>query len=104
MINPENFLFFAKIDAVLWSIADFFLVFALIKFMNQIRINSGHKERKWPYYLLFATIPFALGVIFTKDLGAFIVLESFVFHPQYFIIIFLFVKEYNGYKSYFETI
>ena len=95
MISSELFLQLAKIEGILWSVSDFFLVFFFIKFVNVIRKQNNLKTYKKLYYLLYFSFCITPLLLFTKDLFYYLIVEIIVLNIQYFILIYIM---FNNYK------
>jgi len=95
MISPELFLQIAKIEGILWSISDVFLIFFALKFINVLRKHNNLKVYKKLYYLLFFSFILTPFLLITPDLFYYLVIEIIVLDIQYFIVIYVFVKNYK---------
>ncbi len=102
MISPELFLQLAKIEGILWSISDIFLVFFFLKFVNVIRRYNGLKTYKGLYFLLFFSFALTPLLLYVPNLFYYMIIEIIVLNIQYFILIYVSVKNYRLFNTTFK--
>lgn len=100
-MTPDLFFKYAVWEALLWSTADFFLIFYFLKFCDQIRkLNYLHQYR-YLYWLLFFSVVWIPLLFFTKDLSEYLLVEIIIINIHYFIAVYLIVKNGKQIKDYF---
>lgn len=104
MISAELFFQLAKIEGLLWSVSDFFMIFFFIKFVNVIRKQNNLKTYRKLYYLLYLSFCITPLILFTKDLFSYFLVEIIVLNIQYFILIYIMIKNYKLIQSHLKSI
>ena len=92
MISPELFLQLAKIEGILWSISDVCLIFFVLKLVDVIRKYNDIQTYKKLYYLLFFSFAITPLLLLTPNLFWYLIIEIIVLDIQYFILIYIFLK------------
>jgi len=92
MISLELFLQLAKIEGILWSISDVFLVFFVLKLIDAFRKHNKIEPYKKLYYLLFSSFAITPILLFVSTFSQFLFVEIIVLDIQYFILIYICLK------------
>lgn len=100
MVSGELFLQIARYEGILWSIADVFLVYAALKFVDTIRKYNGLKPYSKLYYLLIFSFLLTPLLLFVPNFWNYLVVEVVVLNIQYFILIYIMLMNY---KMVFKT-
>lgn len=87
--SPEAYLVLTRIQGSLWTLADFVIVFYLIRIADLMRLYIGHRRHRFSYAVLAATLPFALLLPFAPTGGAFFRLELLVTVPHFLLILYV---------------
>ncbi len=95
MISPELFLKLAKIEGILWSVSDVFLIFSVLKTVNLIRKHNNIPAYKKLYYLLLFSFMLTPLLLLTPNLFWYLIIEIIVLEIQYLILIYLLFKNYK---------
>lgn len=95
MISTELFFQLAKIEGILWSVSDFFMIYFFIKYIDVIRKQNNLKTYKKLYYLLYFSFCITPLILFTKDFFNYLLVEIVVLNIQYFILIYIMIKNYK---------
>lgn len=95
MITESLFFTFWKTVGILWSISDVFMIFFFIKLVNIIRDWGNMEKYKIMYYLLFFSFAITFLLLFATTLFYFFVIEIVVLSIQYFIVIYLCLRDYR---------
>ncbi len=101
-ISAAQFLTFAKIEGILWSISDVFLVFFALVFINMVRKHMKIKRYKKLFYLLFFSFAITPLILFTQDFFWFLVIEIIVLNIQYFILIHIAIENKDILWKFFQ--
>ena len=95
MISLELFLQLAKIEGILWSISDVFLVFFVLKLIDAFRKHNKIEPYKKLYYLLFSSFAITPILLFVSTFSQFLFVEIILLDIQYFILIYICLKNYK---------
>ncbi|HLC75115.1 MAG TPA: hypothetical protein VJH88_04645 [Candidatus Nanoarchaeia archaeon] len=92
MISAALFFELAKIEGMLWSIADVLLIFSVLKLVNVIRKCTAVQPYKKLYYLLFFSFALTPLLLFVSNLFYFLTIEIIVLDIQYIIVIYVIMR------------
>jgi len=101
MISPELFFLLARIEGILWSVSDFFIVFFFLKLINVIRLKSKLKPYKKMFYFLYFSFLITPLLLFTTNLFEFLLIQIIVLNIQYFILLYVL---FNNYKLMYNAL
>ncbi|MCC6143649.1 MAG: hypothetical protein IT368_07570 [Candidatus Hydrogenedentes bacterium] len=87
--SPEAYLFWTRIQCLLWTAADVVIVLALLGIGNAARRRSGQRLHWFSYLVLAATMVLAPFVIFAPTGGLIFVLELLITVPHFVLILYL---------------
>ena len=87
--SPEAYLALTRIEGSLWTLADFVIVYYLLKIANLLRAYIGHRRHRVSYFVLAATVPFALLLPVAPSGAAFFRLELLVTIPHFLLILYV---------------
>lgn len=80
-------------QGLIWSLADIFLVFCLLKLTNLIRSRNGKRTTVIRYLLLALSALLTPLLIFFPEPGSFFMLESIIFGIQYMILLYTLIVD-----------
>ena len=92
MISAALFFELAKIEGMLWSIADVLLIFSVLRLVDVVRKFSHVKTYKKLYYLLFFSFALTPLLLFVSNLFYFLTIEIIVLDIQYIIVIYVIMR------------
>lgn len=87
--SPEAYLLLTRIQGSLWTLADFVIVFYLLRTGNLLRHYLGRRTHRYSYLLLSATVPLALMLPLAPTGAAFFALELLVTIPHFLLILYI---------------
>lgn len=94
--TTEVYMYYTKLQGILWSLADIVLVLALLKIADLIRARAQKKKIRFRYlFLLFSAILTPL-LVFTQSPKQFFILESIICGTQFVILVYTVVGERKG--------
>ena len=89
----EAYLFFSKLQGILWSAADIVLVLALLKIADFVRARSREKKIVVRYLFLWISALITPLVFFVKSPQQFFLLEAAVCGTQFLILVYTVIAE-----------
>ncbi|NOZ80985.1 MAG: hypothetical protein GXP63_04900, partial [DPANN group archaeon] len=92
MISASLFLRLARIEGILWSIADVFLVFFVLRVADVFRRHHHLETHRRLYVLLFLSFLFSSLLLIVQDLFSYLMVEIVVLDIQYFILIYVIIR------------
>ena len=99
----EAYMTYAKIQGLLWSLADIGLVLAFLKISDFIRQKRGRKNIKIRYFFLYFSAALTPFIVLTKTPKHFYILESCICGIQFFILIYSVIAERKDLIDFFKT-
>jgi hypothetical protein len=87
--SPEAYLFWTRIQCLLWTGADLVIVYCLTRIANLGRARLGHAPHRAPYVVLAVTALMAPGVAFAATGMQVFLLELAITVPHFLVIIYL---------------
>ncbi|MFH1137226.1 MAG: hypothetical protein V1816_14235 [Pseudomonadota bacterium] len=96
----ERYLFYTKVQGLLWSLADIILVFALLKLADAIRKAAGRKTIKIRYGLLLFSALLTPLLIPARSPEHIFFIESLVCGLQFLILASTLASESRGVMEY----
>ena len=87
--SPGDYMFWTRIEGTLWTAADVFIVFYLVRCANLCRKIVGEPPHVAPYAILGATLPFCALIPFLHSGALFFLLELVVTAPHFMLILYL---------------
>jgi len=93
--SQEQYLFWTHIQGSLWTLADVVIVFYLIRITNLFRSHLGRRKHRGSYFVLAATIPFAVYLPFTSTGSTFFYLELAVTIPHFLLLLYVCIGDAN---------
>lgn len=89
LFSPEAYLMLTRIEGSLWTLADFVIVCYLLKIADLLRVYVGRRRHRLSYFVLAATVPFALILPVAPNGTAFFRLELMVTIPHFLLILYV---------------
>lgn len=87
--GPDQYLFWTRIQCLLWTGADFVIVFHLLRIANLARALLGRRTHFISYIVLFATLPLAPFVLVAPTGGLIFLIELLVTVPHFLLILYV---------------
>ena len=91
--TTEVYMFYTKLQGMIWSIADIVLVLVLLKIADLIRKRSQKKRITLRYVFLLVSAILTPLLIFTKTPRQFLLLESIICGTQFSILVYTVIVE-----------
>lgn len=85
----EDYIIWSRLQGSAWTLADLIIVFNLLRIANLCRAQVGERKHRWSFYILYATIPFALLIPMSPNHIAFFRLELCVTIPHFLLILYV---------------
>lgn len=90
--SPEQYLFWTRLQASLWTVADIVLVFYLLRTANLARTLVDRRRHWVPYIMLAMTLPFASVLPFAPTGRVIFRVELLVTVPHFLIILYVLAR------------
>lgn len=87
--SPEAYLFWTRIQCLLWTGADLVIIFYLTRIANLGRARLGRAPHRAPYVILVVTAALAPGVAFVSTGMQVFLLELAITVPHFLVILYL---------------
>lgn len=87
--SPEAYLVLTRIQATMWTLADFVIVLMLLRIGNLIREHRQERRHRASHALLTLTVPFALFLPIAPTGAAIFRLELLVTIPHFLLILYV---------------
>ena len=91
--TTETYLFYTKIQGIIWSVADIVLVLTFLKIAEYVRRYNGETRIRWRYGLIIFSAALTPFIIFTQNPRQFYFLESAVCGIQFAVLIYTVMAE-----------
>lgn len=91
--TTEVYMFYTKLQGMIWSIADIVLVLVLLKIADLIRKRSQKKRITLRYVFLLVSAILTPLLVFTKTPRQFLLLESIICGTQFSILVYTVIVE-----------
>ncbi|MFH1490331.1 MAG: hypothetical protein ABII06_15605 [Pseudomonadota bacterium] len=91
--TTETYLFYTRIQGVLWSIVDLVLIFFLLKMIELAGRKKGRKRIRFRYLLLLFTAVLVPFLSFVGTSKTFFLLESVICGIHFSILIYIVIME-----------
>lgn len=92
----DVYMFYTKIQGMLWSIADVILVLVLLRISDLTRVKKGQRRIISRYIFLCLTAILTPLILFTKTPRQFFLLESIICGTQFAILVYTIFAERRG--------
>ena len=96
----ERYMFYTKVQGLLWSLADVILVFTLLKLADVVRKTTGQKKIKGRYVLLYISALLTPLLIPARTPEQIFFVESIVCGIQFLILAATLASESRGVMEY----
>jgi len=100
--TPEAYLFYTKLQGLLWSGADIMLVFMLLRISDFVGERSRRGKIRFRYFFLGASVILTPLLLFTRTRREFFVLESVICGLQFAILLYTVIAERKGLMAFFR--
>lgn len=87
--SPESYLFWTRIQCLLWTAADVVIVYSLLRIANTGRKLTGDRLHRGAYVVLSLTLLPAPLVAFAETGGMVFLVELLVTVPHFLLILYL---------------
>jgi hypothetical protein len=87
--SPEQYVFWTRIECTAWTLADYVIVFSLLRTGDLARTITGSARHGISYAILFATVPFAVFIPVASRGSLIFVLELAVTIPHFCLILYV---------------
>jgi hypothetical protein len=102
--TADLYMMSAKIQGMLWSVADIVLVFVFLKIADQVRLRTRGGKIRWRYFFLWGSAALTPLLVFTRNMDQFLLLESVICGIQFCILILTVIMERKGAINVFKDI
>jgi hypothetical protein len=89
LFSPESYLFWSRIQGPAWTLADFVIVYYVLRLANLCRGVMGRRPHRFAWLVLAGTIPFAATIPFIGSGTAFFQTELVVTVTHFLIILYV---------------
>ena len=89
----EAYLFFSKLQGILWSTADIVLILALLKIVGFVRARSREKKIVVRYLFLWISALITPLMLFAQSPRQFFLLEAALCGTQFLILVYTVIAE-----------
>jgi len=93
LFSPESYLFWSRIQGPAWTLADFVVVYYVLRLANLCRGVMGRRPHRFAWLVLAGTIPFAATIPFIPSGTAFFKTELLVTVAHFLIILYVLVTD-----------
>jgi hypothetical protein len=94
--SPEAYLFWTRIQATAWSVADLMIVFYLIRITNLCRTVTLRRSHRFSYVILAVTIPLVVLLPLARTGTDVLRLELCITIPHFLIMLYLMMADARG--------
>lgn len=94
--TPEAYMFYSKLQGLLWSAADIVLILALLKIADWARRRREDRKIRVRYVLLLFSAVLTPLLLFSRTPKEFFRLESIICGVQFLILIYTVIVERKG--------
>lgn len=91
-MSPESYLYWTRVQASLWTAADFLVVIYLTRLANLLRAGLGLSMHILPHVILALTVPFAILLPIATTETLLFRLELLVTIPHFCIILYVILR------------
>ena len=91
--SPEQYAFWAPTQCMAWTLADFVIVYYLLRIANLARDVMGVRPHRVSYAVLACTVPPALFIPFATTGGGLFALELAVTVPHFLAIVYVLIAD-----------
>lgn len=89
VFTAEDYLRWSRIQGSLWTLADIIIVFYALKLGNAARAVCKARLHRYSFWILYATLPFALLLPATPNALAFFRLELAITLPHFALLLYV---------------
>ncbi|NIA12437.1 MAG: hypothetical protein GWP08_00045 [Nitrospiraceae bacterium] len=93
LFTPEQYVLWTRIQCTAWTLADFVIVFGLLRISDRARAVCGRPGHVWAYGVLLATAPVAAVIPFARRGGLIFVIELLVTVPHFVLILWVLIAD-----------
>lgn len=93
LFSPELYVLWTRIQCTAWTLADFVIVFGLLRLGDRARAICGRSGHGWAYGVLLATAPVAAVIPFAQHGGLIFVIELLVTVPHFVLILWVLIVD-----------
>jgi hypothetical protein len=93
--SPEDYLFWTRVQCLMWTAADVVIIVALARLANLARTREGARTHLFTCLVLAATIALAPFVILAPTGALIFVLELLITVPHFVLILYLLAANAN---------
>jgi len=86
-------MFYTKIQGMIWSLADFLLIFFILKIIDLVRANEGKGKIFFRYLFLWSSAVLTPLLILPQTKNGFFLLESIICGIQFSILVYTVMVE-----------
>jgi len=86
--DTPRYMFYTRLQASLWSLADVVLIFAFLKIIDRIKRKQGDKGITKRYWVLYLTAGLKIIPFFFRTPEIFVSLDFFICGLQYAILVY----------------
>ena len=90
--SPEDYLFWTRVQASMWTLADVVIVLYLIRVPNLFRAYEDLRPHRLSYIVWTLTLPFCALLPFAQSGSAIFRIELLVTVPHFLLIVYLCVS------------
>ncbi|MFH0843918.1 MAG: hypothetical protein ABIG67_01675 [Pseudomonadota bacterium] len=91
--TEETYMFYTKIQGMIWSMADFLLIFFILKIIDLVRANEGKGKIFFRYLFLWSSAVLTPLLILPQTKDGFFLLESIICGIQFSILVYTVMVE-----------
>ena len=91
--TEETYMFYTKIQGMIWSLADFLLIFFILKIIDLVRANEGKGKIFFRYLFLWSSAVLTPLLILPQTKNGFFLLESIICGIQFSILVYTVMVE-----------
>ncbi|MFH1351719.1 MAG: hypothetical protein ABII26_12420 [Pseudomonadota bacterium] len=91
--TEEVYLFYTKLQGIIWSAADICLVFFVLKVADLARAKERKRKILWRYISLWISAALTPFLLLTKTKNEFFTLESIICGIQFSILVYTLISE-----------